>query len=137
MFCGLKLWQNLYRADCYDNETVGDSETDMRCEYDTFNYLLGNQQTLLRRSTYPHQPHVDAFFVLTAIHLTLIFRVFQMSTIWPTTALSRDGFQVSMVDEIQFMLISSCQICIRSIYLKITVHWLKFEEATEIANLVS
>ena len=60
-----------------------------------------------------------------------------MSTIWPTTALSRDEFQVSMVDEIQFMLISSCQICIRSIYLKITVHWLKFEEATEIANLVS
>ena len=40
LFSGLRLWQNFYRADCSDKETVGHSETDQRV-CDTFNYLLG------------------------------------------------------------------------------------------------
>ena len=29
LFSGLKLWQNFYRVDCSDEETVGHSETDV------------------------------------------------------------------------------------------------------------
>ena len=62
---------------------------------------------------------------LTAIHLSLILGVVNHSACaWTTTLklgwitnfdmLSRDGL-ISLVDEIQFMLISSRHICIRSI----------------------
>ena len=40
LLSGLKLWQNFYRADCSNEQTVGDRKTDQRV-CDTFNYLLG------------------------------------------------------------------------------------------------
>ena len=107
--------------------------------------LLHNSLTIiLHRIPSSHHPLPSSFFTynrhstgiwkpvqninpcLTVIHLSLIFGFFYHSAcVWPT-ALKLGcltnfdmlflviGF-ISLVDEIQFMLISSCHICIRSI----------------------